>query len=115
MGDIGPGHVATHQDGIWVVRTDSWMEHCPATTGANNLEITWTGVATVGQHQRGGHDKSKEEKDHLFLFFAFVTICFPFFLAESSVFVNLSEALLDLHLQELGCILIVDFLEYSVG
>jgi hypothetical protein len=49
------------------------MEHGPATTGANDLEITWTGVATVSQHQ-GGHSKSKEEKDHLFLSFAFVTI-----------------------------------------
>jgi len=49
------------------------MEHCPATTGANNLEITWTGVAIVSQHQRG-YGKSKEEKDHLFLFFTFVTI-----------------------------------------
>jgi hypothetical protein len=55
------------------------MEHCPATTGANDLEITGTGVATVGQHQRGGYGKSKEEKDHLFLFFAFVAICFAFF------------------------------------
>jgi hypothetical protein len=49
------------------------MEHGPATTGANDLEITWTGIATVSQHQ-GGRSKSKEEKDHLFLFFAFVTV-----------------------------------------
>jgi hypothetical protein len=49
------------------------MEHCPTTTGANDLEITWTGVATVSQHQRG-YGKLKKEKDHLFLFFAFVTI-----------------------------------------
>ena len=49
------------------------MEHGPTTTGANDLEITWTGVAAVSHHQRG-HGKSKEEKDHLFLFFAFVTI-----------------------------------------
>jgi hypothetical protein len=49
------------------------MEHCPTTTGANDLEITWTGVATVS-HQQRYHGKSKEKKDHLFLFFAFVTI-----------------------------------------
>jgi hypothetical protein len=54
------------------------MEHCPAATGANDLEITWTGVTTVGQHQRGGYGKSKEVKDHLFLFFAFVNILFHF-------------------------------------
>jgi hypothetical protein len=49
------------------------MEHCPTTTGSNDLEITWSRVATVSHYQRG-HDKSKEEKDHLFLFFTFVTI-----------------------------------------
>src|SRR6202521_1126803 len=90
------------------------MEHCPATTGANDLEITWTRVATISQHQRG-YGKSKEEKDHLFLFFCFRYHCFAFFLAESSAFVNLPEELLDLDPQELGRILIIDFFEYSVG
>src|SRR2546423_613299 len=28
------------------------MEHCPTTTGANDLEITWTGEAAVSHHHR---------------------------------------------------------------
>jgi hypothetical protein len=49
------------------------MEHGPATTRANDLEIARTGVAAAGQH-KCGYGKSKKEKDHLFLFFTFVTI-----------------------------------------
>jgi len=49
------------------------MERCPTTAWANDPKITGTRVATVSQEQRG-HDKAKEEKDHLFLSFTFVII-----------------------------------------
>jgi hypothetical protein len=73
MGDIGPGHVGANQNGVGVVGADGWMEHRPTTSGANNLEITWAGVAQVSQ-QQCGDGKSTKEKDHLFLFFAFVPV-----------------------------------------
>ena len=73
MGDIGPRHIATDQHGLRVVRTDTGMERCPTTAWANDPKITGTRVATVSQEQRG-HDKAKEEKDHLFLSFTFVII-----------------------------------------
>jgi hypothetical protein len=69
------------------MRTDTWVEHCPATARAYDPKITRTGIVTSSQHQ-GDYSKSKEEKDHLFLFFAFVIICFAFFLAEITCFVN---------------------------
>jgi len=61
------------------------MEHCPTASRADNLEITGTGVATVGQHKRS-YGESKKEKDHLFLSFTFHF--FAFFLAETTFFVN---------------------------
>ena len=73
MGDIRPGHVAANQDDVGVVRTDGWMEHCPATAGPNDLEITWAGVTSVS-HQQRSNSKSKKKKDHLFLFFTFVLV-----------------------------------------
>jgi hypothetical protein len=49
------------------------MEHGPTPARANDPKITWTGIAISGQHKRS-YSKSKEEKDHLLLSFAFVTI-----------------------------------------
>jgi hypothetical protein len=49
------------------------MEHCPTAAGANDPKLTRTGVATLSQH-KCGYSKSKKEKDHLLLFFTFVTI-----------------------------------------
>jgi len=49
------------------------MEHRPATTGTNDPEITRARVTTMSQ-QDCSNGKSKKEQDHLFLFFAFVTI-----------------------------------------
>jgi hypothetical protein len=73
MGDIGPGHVAANQNSVGVVRTNGWMEHCPATSWANDLEITWAGVTSATQQQHSNRN-SKKKKDHLFLFFTFVPI-----------------------------------------
>ena len=73
MGNIGPRHVAANQYGVGVVRADCWMEHRPATTGTNDPEITRARVTTISQ-QDCSNSKSKKEQDHLFLFFAFVTI-----------------------------------------
>jgi hypothetical protein len=49
------------------------MEHCATPPGPNDPKITGSGVATVEQ-QEGGYGKSQQEKDHLLLSFAFVTI-----------------------------------------
>ena len=73
MGDIGPRHVAANQYGVGVVRTNRRVEHRSAAAGANDPEITRARVATISQ-QDCSNGKSKKEQDHLFLFFAFVTI-----------------------------------------
>jgi hypothetical protein len=49
------------------------VEHGPAPARANDFEIAGTGLAPACQYQ-GGYRKSKQKKDHLFLFFTFVTI-----------------------------------------
>jgi hypothetical protein len=49
------------------------MEHRPASAGTNDPKITRARVTTISQ-QNCSNGKSKKEQDHLFLFFAFVTI-----------------------------------------
>src|SRR5258707_1032150 len=39
MGDVSPGHVATDQNCIRVMRTDHWVEHRAPSARSNNLEI----------------------------------------------------------------------------
>ena len=114
MGNIGPRHIATDQHGLRVVRTDTGMERCPTTAWANDPKITGTRIATVSQEQRG-HDKTKEEQDHLFLSFTFVIIVSVSFLAETTCFVNPLEEPLGLESQKSGSIFEINFLEYAVG
>src|SRR5437899_5592725 len=40
MRNVGPGHVAGHQDRIRIVGADGGIEHCSPTAGAYNFEIT---------------------------------------------------------------------------
>jgi hypothetical protein len=48
------------------------MKHCPTTPRADDPEITGARIATTCQHKDYG--ESKGEKDHLLLFFTFVSI-----------------------------------------
>src|ERR1700722_5141979 len=73
MGDVGSGHVAADQNGTGGVRAYGGMEHGPPPAWANDLEVPGTRAARVCQDEHG-QSNSKEEKDHLFLFFAFDTI-----------------------------------------
>lgn len=114
MGDIGSRHIATYQDGIRVVRTDGWMKHRPASAGANDLEIAWTGVYGLSQ-QKTGYRKSKKEKDHLFLFFTFVTIVSLSFCQKFRPLSMLMITCLDLYSQKLRRIFKINFLQYYVG
>src|SRR5437879_3805868 len=59
--------------GIGIRRTAGLMEYRPSSPGPDDFEVTWAGVTTVSQqHPRNG--KLKKEKDHLFLYLAFVPI-----------------------------------------
>ena len=121
MGNIGSCHVAANQDGVGVVRADGRMEHCPTSSGANDLEITRAGATRYSQQQRP-NGKLKKGKDHLlFLFFAFVpVVSLSFWQKALALSISLKELLdsgelLDLNPQEPGRIFIINLLQYSVG
>src|SRR5438128_5494393 len=97
------------------------MEHCPTSSGANDLEITRAGATRYSQQQRP-NGKLKKGKDHLlFLFFAFVpVVSLSFWQKALALSISLKELLdsgelLDLNPQEPGRIFIINLLQYSVG
>src|SRR5437016_12698277 len=97
------------------------MEHCPTSSGANDLEITRAGATRYSQQQRP-NGKLKKGKDHLlFLFFVFVPfVSHSYWQKARALSISLKEmldsgVLLDLITQVPVRISIINLLQYSVG
>jgi hypothetical protein len=73
---IRAGHIAGNQNGVGFVRAYGWIEHCPAASGANYLEIAWACGKSCA------YEKQKEKKltgdvSHLILSFTFDIFALP--------------------------------------
>jgi hypothetical protein len=76
MRDIGTGHVAGNQNGVRIVRADGWIEHGPAASGADYLEIAWT-YCESSTYEKQEEKKVTGDVSHLILSFTFDIFASP--------------------------------------